>query len=421
MFLGIDFGTSGARACVIDADRHAIAWQDVPIDPAINEKPGHFEQSAVLWWDTLETLINRLSTQIPLDSVRSLAIDGTSGTVLLCDTNGQPQTPALMYNDSRAQNEAGWIQQYAPLNSGAHGASSGLAKWLWLSQQSDGLIQTQADWLLGKLCGKFGLSDQNNALKLGYDPVLQQWPNWMNNLPLHRDTFPNVIAPGDLRGRIEPSLAKKWGFSPELNIVAGTTDSIAAVLATGAQLGQAVTSIGSTLVLKVISDKPVFSPTHGVYSHRFGEHWLVGGASNSGGAVLKQFFTVEQIKALSTKINTQHATNLHYYPLPSIGERFPIANAELPPKLTPRPESDVEFLQGLFEGIADIEVAGYRLLSELGCPFPSQILSAGGGAHNEVWRTIREQRLGVPVLLADSTDAAFGAAKLAQQQYFSKD
>ena len=72
---------------------------------------------------------------------------------------------------------------------------------------------------------------------------------------------------------------------------AGTTDGCASFLATGARrAGEAVTALGSTLVIKLLSDKPIFAPDYGIYSHRIGETWLLGGASNTGGKVIEHLF-----------------------------------------------------------------------------------------------------------------------------------
>ena len=75
-------------------------------------------------------------------------------------------------------------------------------------------------------------------------------------------------------------------------ICAGTTDGVASFIATRAAApGDAVTSLGTTLVLKLLSDKPIFAPAQGVYSHRLGDRWLAGGASNTGGGALLAHFS----------------------------------------------------------------------------------------------------------------------------------
>ena len=197
-------------------------------------------------------------------------------------------------------------------------------------------------------------------------------------------------------------------------VCAGTTDSIAAFIASGAKSpGEAVTSLGSTLVLKLLSRTRVDNSKYGIYSHRFGDLWLTGGASNTGGAVLKQFFTADELEILSREIDVMKPSELDYYPLLKPGERFPINDPNLPPQLDPRPDNSVQFLHGLLESIARIEARGYKLLQELGTDNLTRVYTAGGGAKNRVWSEIRQQYLGVPVLYSTNTEAAYGSALLA--------
>jgi sugar (pentulose or hexulose) kinase len=77
-----------------------------------------------------------------------------------------------------------------------------------------------------------------------------------------------------------------------------------------------------------------------------GDSWLVGGASNTGGAVLRQHFSNEQLQQLSQRINLSQPSRLDYYPLVGPGERFPVNDPGMQPRLEPRPEDDALFLQG---------------------------------------------------------------------------
>ena len=132
-------------------------------------------------------------------------------------------------------------------------------------------------------------------------------------------------------------------------MVAGTTDGCASFLATGAtEAGDGVTALGSSLTIKLLSGKPLFAPEYGIYSHRIGDAWLAGGASNTGGKVLAQHFPVERIVELSQSIDPETSTGLDYYPLPGKGERFPVAdpaNAATPVAAPARrcgvPEGDI--------------------------------------------------------------------------------
>ena len=322
-----------------------------------------------------------------------------------------------MYNDARATREAQGIADIAPADCAAHGASASLAKLLWLQHthacRDARHVLHQADWLLGRLCGHFGNSDENNALKLGYDIIQRRWPDWLQALEVPMDRLPTVLPAGRKIGTLAADGCERWGLSTSTRILAGTTDSTASFIATGAGPGDAVTSLGSTLVLKVLADQPVFAPEYGIYSHRLGDHWLVGGASNSGGGVLQAYFTATEIERFSALINIDEPTGLDYYPLLADGERFPLNDPALAPRLQPRPTDDVLFYQGILEGIANIEVLGYQKLAELGVPWPERIITTGGGASNAPWRTMRARLTGIPVTAATHQEAAYGAALLA--------
>jgi hypothetical protein len=417
LFIGIDVGTSACRACAID--EHAAVLAETRIElPAPARNGARVEQDARVWWRTLADTLDALFKRLNPAQVSRVAVDGTSATLLLCDKRGTPLTPGLMYNDARSMSEAEHIREAAPADCAAQGASSSLAKLLYLRQTiSDPayLALHQADWLAGMLTGRFGVSDENNALKLGYDPIQRRWPDWLNRLNIQPDQLPGVFPAGSLIGTLNRTLAKRWNLPDGVEVVAGTTDSTAGFIATGADVtGTAVTALGSTLVIKVLSHQPVFAAHYGVYSHRLGDRWLVGGASNAGGATLLKFFDPCDIRRYTRLMKPQQATGLDYYPLPAAGERFPVQDPELPPRLGPRPSSDAMFFQGILEGLAAIEQQGYRLLAELGAPYPQKVLTVGGGAKNAAWMRIREQRLAVPVASAAHQEAAFGAALLAR-------
>jgi D-ribulokinase len=174
-----------------------------------------------------------------------------------------------------------------------------------------------------------------------------------------------------------------------------------------------VTSLGSTLVIKLLSNWPVENASQGIYSHRWGDMWLAGGASNTGGAVLRQFFSNAELQNLSQQIDPQIISELNYYPLLKPGERFPINDPNLLPCLEPRPDRDQDFLHGLLTGIARVEAQGYQLLQELGADRLTQVYTAGGGAQNSTWQTIRQNLIGVPISSASQQEAAYGAALLA--------
>lgn len=419
LFVGLDVGTSGCRAVAIDRAGRAHAFARRPIDAPPRPVSGWCEQAPEVWWQAVLGTLRRLSADLPERRPACICLDATSATLLLASPDGAPAGPALLYCDRRALREAALIDRAAPPDSPARGATSSLAKLLHLAGRLGrprGLLALhQADWILGRLTGRYGVSDWNNALKLGYDAERLAWPDWVGDLIPGDVRLPEVRAPGTPVGPLAGPVAAELGWSPATRVLAGTTDSTAAVIATGAGApGDAVTCLGSTLVLKTVAVRPVTAPAYGVYSHRLGESWLVGGASNSGGAVLRRYFSDREIASLSLAIDPERPSGLDYYPLLAPGERFPRNDPELAPRLSPRPAAPSRFLHGLLEGIARIEAEGYARLTELGAPRPRRVLSTGGGATNPAWTRLRERILGIPVLPAEHQDAAYGAALLAR-------
>ena len=410
-YLGIDFGTSGARSCVIDAEGAVIA-EDARDFGTLQD----YERAGI-WREALWDLVASLPTAIR-SQLSAMALDGTSGTVLACDEELTPRHPPLLYDDNRAVEEAQLIARTATPGHPAAAVTSGLAKVLWLKKRlgltGARLYLNQADWLSGLLTGRVGFSDYHNALKMGLDLDTLAWPDWVEYLA-DVNYLPIPVAPGAQLAAISHPRARYLGVNPGCQVRAGTTDSIAAFLAAGvSHSGDAVTSLGSTLVLKLLSDTRVESTGHGVYSHWFGNRWLAGGASNCGGAVLRQFFDNRTLAALSETIDPAIASPLNYLPLPRPGERFPVNDPGLAPRLSPRPADDAEFLHGLLESLGRIETRGYGLLAELGATPVRRVETAGGGAQNPAWTRIRQRLLGVPVSRAAHTEAAYGVALLAR-------
>ena len=409
-YLGIDFGTSGARAIAIDERENIVDSQQCS-SSSISQT-----QLTTTWHDTLFALI----TQIPIAirrKIKAIAINGTSSTVLLCDATGKVITEPLLYNDARGKTVLKQIQTIAPDNHVVVSATSSLAKLLWWSEQSyfpqASYLLHQSDWLAYLLHGKLGISDYHNALKLGYDVDNLNYPQWLQNLPFN-NLYPQVLAPGASVGNITTVNCQRLDLPADCIIKTGTTDSIAAFLASGAsQPGEAVTSLGSTLVLKLLSQTKVTASQFGIYSHKLGNLWLTGGASNTGGAVLRYFFNDEQLQQLSAQINPDFPSPLEYYPLIEPGDRFPINDPNLQPQLEPRPQQPSEFLHGLLESMSRIEALGYQKLQELGANRLTHVYTAGGGAKNAVWSKIRQRHLMVSVTTANNSEAAYGTALLA--------
>lgn len=446
-YLGLDFGTSGARAIAIDDHGEIQASIAVGFYTPANRRDWFH-----LWTAALEDVFTQLDRKVR-QHLRAIAIDGTSATVFLCDREGKPWGEPLLYNDDRARCVLDRVAAIAPEHHPTRSATSSLAKLIWLSEQSaiaepetgshrsdrsPDYFCHQADWMAFQLHGILGISDYHNALKLGYDPAIEQYPDWLRSglraiapqcqirdalslrcspptiPPQTSIILPQIMAPGSPIAPVTPAIARRFSLPDTCTVIAGTTDSIAAFLASGSsQPGEAVTSLGSTLAVKLLSRSRVDDARYGIYSHRLGDLWLAGGASNTGGAVLRHFFSDQELAALSDHL-PDAPSPLDYYPLLTPGERFPVNDPELAPRLEPRPSDRAEFLHGLLDAIARIEAQGYALLQTFGAEPLSRVLTTGGGAKNLAWGRLRSRRLGVPVESAPQSEAAYGVACLAR-------
>ncbi len=428
LFLGIDIGTSGVRSSVIDESgiQVSAARVDMPVPGRIGGRPC---QNSETWWAGVKECIHAQAEalskrKLEMLEIHAIAVDGTSGSMVLVDRALNPVTPGMMYNSAGFLEQADRIARVAPNSAIMQGSGSALARLLFLQDLDEDSRARhclhQADWIVGRLLGWGGVSDENNVLKLGYDLGLSAWPEWMQATGLRTELLPEVHPVGDPLGSVSSVIASEFGFSRGTLVVAGTTDGNAAFLASGAsRVGDGVSSLGSTLTIKLLCDRELRDSNSGAYSHRIGSMWLAGGASNSGGSVLRSYFSDADMDRLEAKLDPDRPTGLDYYPLLAPGERFPVNDPDLPPRLAPRPKSEARFLQGLLEGIAAIEARGYSVLSALGAPCVKSIYTTGGGAKSKSWNRIRARALGLQLSGAVSEDASYGTARIAAGRFMN--
>ena len=163
-----------------------------PVPPSPLERFGPDARDPAVWWRAVGAALTELLSGIDRAAVRSIAVDGTSGTLLPVDSAGRPLAEPLMYNDTVADDAIlARSPREAPASSAAHGATSGLAKALWF-QRLPGVaaVLHQADWIAGQFSGRFDVSDENNALKTGYDVEARRWPDWIAATGMRMELLP---------------------------------------------------------------------------------------------------------------------------------------------------------------------------------------------------------------------------------------
>jgi len=137
------------------------------------QEGGRARQDPAVWWQAVSAAFAALD--LSGLAVRAIAIDGTSGTILAIDGEGNPTSLASMYNDVCGKAELARVAAAAPRETAALGGTSPLARAMEMQQAGTRIVH-QADWIMGRLSGEHGVTDENNALKSGYDPIAREWP-----------------------------------------------------------------------------------------------------------------------------------------------------------------------------------------------------------------------------------------------------
>lgn len=271
LYLGFDYGTSGVRTCLIQQDKsilheNSILWKDISkSDESSGRNPSYWIEAL---YECMQAIPFTHRSQIS-----RICISGTSSTALLYNQVSQSiSRQPCMYDYNVLQGEYSQygqqametISRHCPPGSATNAPTSTLAKLLmWHFHTpllNSEVLLHQADYIVKELVHKkfdnteVFCSDWNNALKLGYDVYNLEYPKWLHTclqdaaFPRRlEDVLPEVVEPGRPIGRISEAFIQ-LGYSPACLVVGGTTDSIAAFLASGAsEPGQAVTSLGSTL------------------------------------------------------------------------------------------------------------------------------------------------------------------------------
>ncbi|PKY09859.1 hypothetical protein B1757_12740 [Acidithiobacillus marinus] len=417
-YLGVDLGTSGLRGVLLDDHLHQLASVALPYP---GHPPENFTDSQT-WLSGLEQLTRQLRLAHPRGwaALRAMSLDGTSGTLLLCNQRGQALGPALAYSDQRAVAEADWLQQQWPAGGVCLSPSSSLSKLLWLRLhhadfQQTRFVQHQADWVAAQLTGKGGIADRGNLLKIGLDPQTRAYPaallRVLETWDIDPAILPHAVVEGSTLGRVQPQWAERLGMTTPVEVRAGCTDSVAAALAAGLNSpGKALTSLGSSLAFKFVHPTPL--NTRGLYSHYLGDFCLPGAASNAGAGALLRIFQPEQMTDLEPALQPEYPTGQMLYPLLTTGERFPIRAPDWPGSALPA-EANAHNFQALLEGLCYIEAWSYALMETAGGKICGHIRSVGGGTRNHAWMQMRSHVLNRPVEILHDADPARGAALLA--------
>lgn len=404
--LGVDLGTGGARALAVTAGGQVASFGRATLEAR--------EPDAEAWWRAARDAIRAATAEGVGERVRALSVSGTSGTVVGVDAVGRVTTRACYYSEVRAAEEAELREQAG--DPGAQVAALARMHWIERTRPAEfadtATFAHQADFVVGRLSGRWGQSDSSNALKSGYDLAAKAWPTWLDALPELRARLPHVVAPGSVLELVRDDVADDLWLARGTAVVAGVTDGTAGFLASGAsRLGDDNTTLGTTLVFKRLTDRAPSGDSDLLYAHALpGGRWLPGAASNTGGDWIRRDYPDADLAALDAAAEGLFPSGHLAYPLRTSGERFPFRSSAAEGFCEPPAADPIVRYAALLEGTAFIERLAYEVL---GGDATGDVFATGGGSRSDVWMQLRADITGRALHRPVCPESAFGSAVLA--------
>ena len=424
--LGVDVGTQGIRVVAVDRAGNLLSSHSTAFP--LQQRGDVHEQLPETWWEALLPLLRAVSSDLQARTERvqplALSVTSTSGTVIPLTADHTPVHSALMYDDKRAVIEAERCRATSAAGGQPEvpfGTSFGLPKIVWFTESHPAeanqiaLWCHAADFLVGRLSGVWGVTDPTNALKSGYDPELGIWPGFITEgLGLPAAWLPNVIPSGTVVGPLRSDVADDTGLPATMLVTTGMTDGCSSQIAAGAvQPGEWSSTIGTTLVIKGVTRRPIPDPHGRLYNHRHPDGWwMPGGASNTGADWIARDYAGQDLSRLDDAARDLIPTRWTSYPLVGEGERFPFV-APHARGFEPDGLEESERYTARLEGVAYLERLAFEMLEDLSGETVKRVSTAGGGSRSDTWMTIRANVMGKPVVRMRHADAAVGAAVLA--------
>ncbi|MEU3272778.1 FGGY family carbohydrate kinase [Saccharomonospora sp. NPDC006951] len=416
--IGIDVATAGVRAVAVDGAGAVLASASARLPAPHRTGDGRSEQDSSLWWPAAEAALLATTSQLPCrgDGVSAVAVAATSGTIVTVDAQGTPIGPALMYDDRRGSDrnakaaDIGAERWHALGRSVSPTDALGRIAWLHDNVPSAGGIRHTADVIAAALTGTVVATDSSHALKSGYDALREEWPEEVfAAFGVPPEWLPEVVTPTTILGSVDKPVA---GLPSGCLVVAGMTDGCAGQLACGAvEPGQFAGILGTTYVLKGVTENLVPDPTGTMYSHRHpAGWWLPGGASNTGGECVAGTPNLAELDAAAAALGPAPVVA---YPLCREGERFPFGNKDARGFVVPEAANEVELHRARLEGVAFVERLAIDHMRRLGITVTGPVLAAGGGSRSPLWNRIRATVNGLGIRVSANAETGYGAAVLA--------
>lgn len=424
VWIGLDLGTQSVRALAVNAvgDVRGAGTRKLT-----SQRDGvRHEQDPEQWWTAVSEAASEALQGLEHCSIGGVAVDATSGTILLADQHGAPVTPGLMYDDGRAGAETGAVNAaggnvWNELGYRRMQTPWALPKLIWLlkdpgTPKTGTRLLHQSDFINERLTGHPVPTDLSSALKTGAHLITEQWPeDVIESLGIPQATLPSLVRSGTRIGAVSAAAAHATGIPEGTPVISGATDGCAAQLGAGAlSVGSWNSVLGTTLILKGVTRNLLQDPLGVVYSHKSPDgNWLPGGASSTGAGVISRDFAGKDLDLLAGLARTREPSRLLSYPLVSSGERFPFAAPAALGFTLGASHDEGDRYAAALQGVAFIERLCFDYLDLLGAPTDGRLVLTGGATKSSYWNQLRADILGRPVTLPQNAEPALGMAVLA--------
>jgi len=429
VFLGIDVGSSSVKACIIDRDGRILDFVTTDISNLIRRPaPSWAERDSETLWDAVRLTLKKLTHP---ESVESICVDATSGSVVAIDRDQHPLSPILLYSDKRAEAEAKYIlressiardyEVYLPLESYLV-----LPKILWMRSHLANFgnvdkVLNEGDFIQMKLTGRVCTSP-NVAGKAHIDVRSGDYlRDLYEDLEINMDLVPTVKVIGEAVGVISESCSRETSLPEKAVVINGVTDSTASDIATGTlNVGQLDASIGTSLVVHAVADNPVPDRAKRIYYKSYVEgRLLAGGATDAGtlpmSSLSRLFGKTLQELDIEAKRVTAGCEGLIAQPQ-WIGSRVPNHNPNVRGFFIGMTETNCttgHMFRSILEGNAVVVTQVLRIVEDVTGEKVVEIRTSGGGSKSDVQNSIIANATGKRVLAVETNEASIGSAILA--------
>jgi xylulokinase len=432
MYLGLDLGTSGVKAMLIDGDQKIIGSANGGLDVS-RPHPGWSEQEPSHWIRATEEAVAGLKAAHPkeLAAVRGIGLSGQMHGATLLDADDKVLRPCILWNDTRSYHEAAALDadpRFRALTGNIVFPGFTAPKLAWVAKHEPDVfakvrwVLLPKDYLRLWLTGEHISEMSDSAGTSWLDTGKRKWSSeLLAATDLDEKHMPTLVEGTDAAGKLRGELASKWAISGDVVVAGGAGDNAASACGMGTvSHGAAFVSLGTSGVLFAANGSYLPKPESAVHAfcHALPNTWHQMGVILSATDALNWHSTVTGKSAadLTGELGEtlKAPSSVTFLPYLS-GERTPHNDATIRGAFIGlgHESGRAVLTQAVLEGVSFAIRDNLEALRSAGTDI-ARVTAIGGGSRSRYWLASIATALGVPVDLPADGDfgAAFGAARL---------